>query len=74
MTKNLATFKRWDGIRDEKLKYYGGSLKNPIFRSKGSRKTNILGGRDCLKRSELEQFADLRSSLAKRREGIFKSA
>lgn len=27
-------FKRWgwDGVQDEKFEYYGGSLKNPIFR------------------------------------------
>ena len=31
-TKNLCTFKRWDGINDEKFYYYGSSLKNPIFR------------------------------------------
>ena len=32
LTKNLVTFKRWDGGKDEKFKYYVGSLKNPIFR------------------------------------------
>ena len=31
-TKNLVTFKRWDGVKDEKLEYYGDSLENPIFR------------------------------------------
>ena len=30
-TKNLVTFKRWDGVRYEKLEYYGNSPKNPIF-------------------------------------------
>ena len=29
-TKNLVTFKRWDGVKDEK--FNGSSLKNPIFR------------------------------------------
>ena len=41
--ENLVTCKRWDGVKEEKL-YYGGSLKNPIFRGErggGSRKTNI---------------------------------
>ena len=33
LTKNLVTFKRWDGVKDEKFSYYGGSLKNPIFRA-----------------------------------------
>ena len=32
LTKNLVTFKRWDGVKDEKFYYYGGSLKNLIFR------------------------------------------
>ena len=35
LTKNLVTFKRWDGIKDEKFEYYGGSLKNPIFTGGG---------------------------------------
>ena len=32
LTTNLVTFKRWDVVKDEKFEYYGGSLKNPIFR------------------------------------------
>ena len=32
LTKNSFTFKRWDRVKDEKFEYYGGSLKNPIFR------------------------------------------
>ena len=32
LTKNLVTFKRWDGVMDEKFEYYGDSLKNLIFR------------------------------------------
>ena len=32
LTENLVTFKRWDGVKDEKFWYYGGSLKNLIFR------------------------------------------
>ena len=32
LTKNSVTFKRWDGVKDEKFEYYGGSLKNPAFR------------------------------------------
>ena len=27
LTKNLVTFKRWIGFKDEKFQYYGGSLK-----------------------------------------------
>ena len=43
LTKNLVTFKRWDGVKDEKFEYYGGSLKNLIFRGGGvgSQKNNI---------------------------------
>ena len=29
-TKNLVAFKRWDGVKDRKFKYYEGSLKNTI--------------------------------------------
>ena len=39
-TKNLVTFKRWNGVKDEKFWYYWGSLKNPIFR-RVSQKTDI---------------------------------
>ena len=31
LTENLVTFKRWDGVKDEKFYYYGGSLRNLIF-------------------------------------------
>ena len=41
LTKNLVTFKRWDGVKDEKFSC-GGSLKNPIFRG-GHEKPNIGG-------------------------------
>ena len=32
LTQNLVTFKRWDGVKDEKFQYYGSSLKNSISR------------------------------------------
>ena len=32
LLKNLVTFKRQDGIEDEKLLYFWSSLKNPTFR------------------------------------------
>ena len=41
LTKNLVTFRRWEGVKDENFQYYGGSMKNLIFRRGGSRKTNI---------------------------------
>ena len=44
LTKNLVTFKRWDGVKDEKSKYYGGSLKNPSFRRGVVHKKTIYRG------------------------------
>ena len=35
LTKNLVNFKRWNGVKDEKFEYFGGSLKNSIFRRRG---------------------------------------
>ena len=49
LTKSLVTFKRWDGIKDEKLEYYGGYyivlniMKNPIFRGEGHKKPIYRG-------------------------------
>ena len=69
LSQNLVTFKRQDGIKDEKLKHFGGSLKNMTFREgeRGSRKTNIEGG--LPKKGVLEQFADLRRGLGKKKGG-----
>ena len=36
-TKNFVTFKRCDGVNDEKFKYYGSSLKDPILRGGGGK-------------------------------------
>ena len=33
LTKNLVTFKRSNGVNDEKHQYYGGSLKTAIIRA-----------------------------------------
>ena len=35
LTKNLVTFKRSDGVNDERLQYFGGSWKNSSFRGGG---------------------------------------
>ena len=44
-THTLVTFKRYNGIKDEKLRYFGHPLKNPtIFLGGSSWKTNIEGG------------------------------
>ena len=48
LTKNLVIFKRWNGVKDEKFRYYGGSMKNPIFRA-GPQKNQYIEG-NCLKR------------------------
>ena len=40
-TTNLVTFKRWDGVKDEKFEYYGGLLKNLIFRVGVNKKNNL---------------------------------
>ena len=46
LTKNLVTFKRQDGVKDEKFQYYGNSLKNLIFRGGGGgHKKPIYKGR-----------------------------
>ena len=44
LTKNLVTFKRWDGIQDEKCYYYGG------FNEQGfPNEVDLWGGGDNLK-------------------------
>ena len=43
VTKNLGTFKRWDGVKDEKFEYYEGSLKNMNFRGWFT-KNQYIGG------------------------------
>ena len=45
-TKNLVTFKRWNGVKDGKLKHYQGSLKNLIFieGERGVMKNQYIGG------------------------------
>ena len=47
LTKNLVTFKRWDGVKDKKLQCYWGSLKTLIYRGEGGRvnKKPINSGR-----------------------------
>ena len=50
LTKHLVTFKRWDGVKDEKILYYRGSLKNPIF-MEGSHENTIYRG-ELIKKCE----------------------
>ena len=57
---NLVTFKRLDGVKDEKIQYYWGLPKNLTFKG-GSQK--LIYRRDCLKRGRgLGQFEDLRGA------------
>ena len=44
LTKNLVTFKRWDGAKEEKLWYFGRSLKNPTFSGGEFTKNRYKGG------------------------------
>ena len=68
LTKNLVTFKRWDGVKYEKLNY-GSSLKNPSLKARA--KKNNISRVNYLKKGGggLGQFPDLRGKLAKKREG-----
>ena len=72
LTKNLVTFKRWDGIKDEKFEYYGGSLKYLIFRGEFT-KNQYIGG-NYLKREEawtVWRFKGGGGLAKKRRGGVF---
>ena len=62
LTKNLVNFKRWDGVKDEKFEYYGGLLKNPIFRR---------GGRGVIKKQNIGVWLP-KVGLAEKRRGVFK--
>ena len=44
LTKNVVTFKKFDGVKDEKLWCFGYSLKNLTFRGGSLQKTDIEGG------------------------------
>ena len=45
LTKNSVTFKIWDGVKDEKFKYYGFHWKIRFLGGEGSRKPNqYIGG------------------------------
>ena len=43
LTKNFVTFKRQDGVMDGKFWYYGGSLKNLIFKRVVHEKPTYMG-------------------------------
>ena len=57
-----------DGVKDEKFEYYGGSLKNPIFRGGEIHERPIYRG---IVQGGLGQFVDLGGGLAKKRGWCF---
>ena len=58
-------------LKMKNFNFWGGSLKNPTFMGRGSRKTNIEGR--LPKKGGLGQFADLRGGggLARKRGWFF---
>ena len=54
--KNLVTFKRWYGVKDQNFQYYGGSLK--IQFSGGFKKPIYKGGMP--KKGKLRQLVGFR--------------
>ena len=55
LTKNLVTFKRWEGVKDEKFGYYGGSLKNLILGGRGFINDQYMG-RGLSKKGDLDDL------------------
>ena len=53
LTKNLVTFKRWDGVKDDKFWYLEGSMK--ICWGRGSQKT-VYRGRELPKKVGLDSL------------------
>ena len=70
LTKNLVTFKRWDGVKDEKFDYYRGSLKNQIFRG-GFVNEKLIYREELPKKGGIGQSSDLsgEEGLGKKRGG-----
>ena len=58
LTKNLFTFKIWDGVKDDKFQYVVGSMKICVRvcvgEGGGSQKTSIQGG--LPKKGDLDCF------------------
>ena len=61
-TKNLVSFKRKDGVKDEKLQYFEGSLKNLTFREGGVTKSGV----DCLKRKTTSTVSQFKGGIGKK--------
>ena len=45
-----------DGVKDEKIKYHGRLLKNPIFRGGGLTKSQYIGENCLKKRRQLDSL------------------
>ena len=54
-TRSLVTFKRWDGVKDEKFQYDEVSLKNLVFRGREGHEKSIHRG-NCLKGRGLDSL------------------
>ena len=70
LTNNLITFKRWDRVKNEKIHYYVGSLKNPIFRE-GVQEKPIYKG-ELPKKGNLNSLHIQGEGLEKKRRRCFK--
>ena len=44
LTKNLVTFKRWNGVKVGKFKYFGCSLKIQFVGERGVHENQYIGG------------------------------
>ena len=69
LAKNLATFKTWHGIKDEKFYHYVGSLKYLI--RLGVTKNQYIDGKYLKKGGGLGKFADLRGGCLTKKRGCF---
>ena len=68
LTKNLVTFKKWNGVKDEKFQYYRGSLKN-LISTGWFTKRQYIGG-NCLKRGA-RTVRRFKGGLVKKKDGCF---
>ena len=64
LTKNFVTFKRWDGVKDEKNQYYAGSLKNRFIGAEAVGHKKLIYRMKLPKNvgGRLGQFLDLRGN------------
>ena len=65
-TKNLVTFKRWDGVKDEEIQFYESSLKNSNFSGWGCIENQYTGS-ELTKKEDLNSLQILEGAWQKRR-------